>query len=165
MPSTSPVRCRRRIACRRHVSYVRSLRCCSVIVNGDVFTYEDIARIRERTGAHSVMIARGAQWNPSVFRKDGPVPVWDVMSEYLQLCQTVGNTFANSKYTLMQMKASHCPKPMSAYVNRTKTFDALRADLLELKTVPALSGPYSPPITLIERDQMDPPLKKQKRSR
>ncbi|PSS24149.1 TRNA-dihydrouridine(20) synthase [Actinidia chinensis var. chinensis] len=33
-----------------------------VIANGDVFEYEDIQRIKESTGATSVMVARGALW-------------------------------------------------------------------------------------------------------
>jgi len=38
-----------------------------IIANGDVLKHEDIARIKEETGCSSVMIARGALWNCSVF--------------------------------------------------------------------------------------------------
>ncbi len=38
-----------------------------VIHNGDVFVWQDIDRYRAASGTNSVMIARGALWNPSVF--------------------------------------------------------------------------------------------------
>lgn len=43
----------------------------SVISNGgsaDIINYEDMDRFQEETGTDSVMVARAAQWNPSVFR-------------------------------------------------------------------------------------------------
>lgn len=41
-----------------------------VIANGDCFEHEDIESIRQLTGCSSVMIARGAMWNPSIFSSD-----------------------------------------------------------------------------------------------
>ncbi|CAD6262950.1 unnamed protein product [Miscanthus lutarioriparius] len=38
-----------------------------VIANGDVFGYEDFKRIKDATGAASIMVARGAMWNASIF--------------------------------------------------------------------------------------------------
>jgi tRNA-dihydrouridine synthase len=38
-----------------------------MVANGDVFTASDVASIYRATAADSVMIARGAMWNPSVF--------------------------------------------------------------------------------------------------
>ena len=49
-----------------------------VIANGDVFSYSDVARVRRATGAAAVMIARGAQWNPSIFRPAGFLPLEEV---------------------------------------------------------------------------------------
>ena len=71
-----------------------------VLVNGDVFVYEDIARARAATGASSVMIARGALRSPAVFR---PVDTdaLDVCRKYVQHATDVGNYAPNSKFCLM----------------------------------------------------------------
>ncbi|KAJ1921285.1 tRNA-dihydrouridine synthase 2 [Tieghemiomyces parasiticus] len=74
-----------------------------VIVNGDVFKHEDIAQAKEITGASSVMIARGAQENISIFDAAGPAPALLVAQEYITVAMAVDNRFQNSKYTLMQM--------------------------------------------------------------
>jgi tRNA-dihydrouridine synthase 2 len=47
----------------------------AVIENGDCIGWEDAKRVRAVTGAHSVMIARGAESNPSCF---SPSPLKDV---------------------------------------------------------------------------------------
>ncbi|KAI3914302.1 hypothetical protein MKW92_037380 [Papaver armeniacum] len=55
-----------------------------VIVNGDVFEYEDFQRIKEATGASSVMVARGALWNASIFSPEGKLPWEEVKREYVR---------------------------------------------------------------------------------
>ena len=40
-----------------------------MIGNGDVFSPEDYFALKERTGCHGVMVARGAQGNPWIFRQ------------------------------------------------------------------------------------------------
>ena len=40
-------------------------------------------------GVSSVMVARAAEWNPSVFRKDGKLDVHDVIKEYLKYVRNV----------------------------------------------------------------------------
>lgn len=45
-----------------------------VIANGgsrDIEKFEDILKFRKECGASSVMIARAAEWNVSIFRKEG----------------------------------------------------------------------------------------------
>jgi len=50
-----------------------------VILNGDVFAPEDVPRALAITGADSLMLARGALWNPSIFRSSSLlVDGWDV---------------------------------------------------------------------------------------
>jgi tRNA-dihydrouridine synthase 2 len=97
-----------------------------VIFNGDVFIYDEILAAKEATGASSVMIARGAQWNPSVFRKDGPLPVWDVLSQYLSLAEAVSNSVNNTKYVMMKMKANHCRMKGDMTFVKAKTFAVSR---------------------------------------
>ncbi|KAJ2809315.1 tRNA-dihydrouridine synthase 2 [Coemansia guatemalensis] len=74
-----------------------------VILNGDVFSYEDVQRARDSTGATSVMTARGAIENPSIFRAEGPLPVIDVAVEYVKYAVRVSSPFRFTKYTILQI--------------------------------------------------------------
>ena len=49
----------------------------------ELFKFEDIEVFRASTGASSVMIARQAEWNCSIFRKEGKLPLYDVIKAYL----------------------------------------------------------------------------------
>jgi tRNA-dihydrouridine synthase len=53
-----------------------------IIANGDVFKYEDIEAVKQTTGASSVMIARGALWNASIFQPQAS-SIDDVITRYL----------------------------------------------------------------------------------
>ncbi|XP_064611318.1 tRNA-dihydrouridine(20) synthase [NAD(P)+]-like [Liolophura sinensis] len=58
-----------------------------VIANGGskaISTHEDIETFRQATGCRSVMLARAALWNYSVFRKEGKLPIIDVLKEYIK---------------------------------------------------------------------------------
>lgn len=74
-----------------------------VLVNGDIFTREDLAAIHEASGATSFLIARGAMTNASVFRKAGMLPASEVVKEYLKLCAETNNVYQNSKYLVSRM--------------------------------------------------------------
>lgn len=72
---------------REIVAFVRSMgKGIAVVENGDCKDWEDARRVREITGADSVMIARGAESNPSCF---SPTPLVDVektlIPNYLRL--------------------------------------------------------------------------------
>uniref|UniRef100_A0A672QHF8 Dihydrouridine synthase 2 n=1 Tax=Sinocyclocheilus grahami TaxID=75366 RepID=A0A672QHF8_SINGR len=69
-----------------------------VIANGGssdiVKTFEDIEKFRAAAGASSVMLARAAMWNPSIFRQQGALSVEEVMEDYIRyvislLCMSV----------------------------------------------------------------------------
>lgn len=47
--------------------------------------YEDIAVFKQATGCSSAMIARAAEWNPTIFRVDGKLPLLDVVKEYVKV--------------------------------------------------------------------------------
>lgn len=49
-----------------------------------VKTFEDIETFQVATGASSVMLARVAMWNPSIFRQQGALSVETVMEEYIK---------------------------------------------------------------------------------
>ncbi|KAJ7312016.1 hypothetical protein JRQ81_006345 [Phrynocephalus forsythii] len=78
-----------------------------VIANGGsldfIKEYPDIEAFREATMASSVMIARAAMWNPSVFRREGPLPLKDVVQEYIKYSVRYDNHYTNTKYCLCQM--------------------------------------------------------------
>jgi len=77
-----------------------------VIANGVslmVKTFDDIEKCRQETGCSSVMLARAAQWNPSVFRKEGRLPATQVITEYIKLAVDFDNNFGNTKYCLQRL--------------------------------------------------------------
>ena len=73
-----------------------------VLYNGDVFKYEDIEKMKERTKASSVMIGRGALWNPSVFSPIR-VNVFEITVEYVNLCIFYKHKFGFTKYVIQEM--------------------------------------------------------------
>ncbi|TFK42019.1 tRNA-dihydrouridine synthase 2 [Crucibulum laeve] len=77
----------------------------AVIENGDCLSWEDAKRVREVTGAHSVMIARGAEANPSCFSS---TPLKDVektlVPAYLRLSKYLDNNWGLTKFCVNQFK-------------------------------------------------------------
>uniref|UniRef100_A0A803L1Z1 tRNA-dihydrouridine synthase n=2 Tax=Chenopodium quinoa TaxID=63459 RepID=A0A803L1Z1_CHEQI len=78
-----------------------------VIANGDVFDYEDIQRIKNATGASSIMVARGALWNASVFSPKGKLPWEEVKKEYVRKSILWDNEVKSTKHTLKEMIMHH----------------------------------------------------------
>lgn len=77
-----------------------------VIANGgsrDIEKYEDILKFRKMCGTSSVMIARSAEWNYTIFRKEGLLPLDDVIFEYLKTCVDFDNSGHNAKYCVQMM--------------------------------------------------------------
>ncbi|KAJ1782559.1 tRNA-dihydrouridine synthase 2, partial [Coemansia sp. RSA 2399] len=74
-----------------------------VVLNGDIFEHEDVQRAKDLTGATSVMTARGAAANPSVFRPEGKLDTMETVVEYTKLGVRTCNTYNNTKYTILQM--------------------------------------------------------------
>ncbi|CAM6127752.1 unnamed protein product [Calypogeia fissa] len=93
-----------------------------VIANGDIFEYADFERLRQSTGAASVMVARAACWNPSVFRKEGKLPYEDVKMEYLRKCILWDNDLKGTKHELKEMIMYHAslesPEGKSLYKSK-----------------------------------------------
>ncbi|KAJ6601151.1 hypothetical protein DFH09DRAFT_900423 [Mycena vulgaris] len=104
----------------------------AVIENGDCTGAEDAKRIRNLTGAHSVMIARGAEANPSCF---SPVPLSDIEKTlspaYLRVARYLDHTWGLTKFCVSQFKGKHVDfdKPAQKHyrqvLNGTKGFDGL----------------------------------------
>ncbi|KAJ7597840.1 FMN-linked oxidoreductase [Mycena floridula] len=80
----------------------------AVVENGDCTGFRDAKRVREVTGAHSVMIARAAEANPSCF---SPTPLLDpeqtLIPAYLRLARYCQNHWALTKFCTAAFKGSH----------------------------------------------------------
>ncbi|KAJ1664863.1 tRNA-dihydrouridine synthase 2 [Coemansia sp. RSA 1813] len=95
-----------------------------VVLNGDIFKYEDIQRAKDLTGATSVMTARGAAANPSIFRSEGMIDTMEAVIEYAKLAVRTWNIYYNTKYTLLQMYP-HTKSQQYVVVRNSKTYKAL----------------------------------------
>eukprot|EP00249_Psilotum_nudum_P015607 c25424_g1_i1 orf=352-1401(-) len=78
-----------------------------VIANGDVFEYSDFQRMKDATGASSVMVARGACWNASIFRPEGKLHWENVKRDYLLKCILWDNDLKTTKHSLKEMIMHH----------------------------------------------------------
>lgn len=77
-----------------------------IIANGgskEIETYDDIHKFREITNCSSVMIARAAEWNVTVFNKEGKLPLDDVIKNYLKYAVDYDNSPSNTKYCIQNM--------------------------------------------------------------
>jgi len=107
-----------------------------VIENGDCISREDGLKIRERTGAHSVMIATAAERNLSCFAGGPLVDAETVLvPTYFSLAKYLRNPWGNSKHCLSQFTS---PSPangrarLKAFkdkLGKAKDYDALGQEL------------------------------------
>jgi len=111
-----------------------------LIYNGDVFRPCDIKLAKELTGCSSVMIARGALKNCSIFAgaKDKMVSKPQIIKEYLQIAESVDNLFENTKYTINHMFRNQkffTKRHMSDGFIKAKTYEDLwkAADVFQEK--------------------------------
>ncbi|KAI9304132.1 hypothetical protein BJ944DRAFT_203224 [Cunninghamella echinulata] len=106
---------------------IKAVKSIPVVVNGDVYCWDDIEKAKKATGASSVMIARGAQYNPSAFRKEGLLPYEEVAKEYLKKCIDFDNLFANTKYVILTLNNDPAHKKSELYqkIQRSKTYLAM----------------------------------------
>ncbi|CAG9853662.1 unnamed protein product [Phyllotreta striolata] len=77
-----------------------------VIANGgsrEIENYRDLFKFKDDCGCSSVMVARTAQYNCSIFRKDGMKAMDDVIVQYLKKCVEYDNSPSNTKYCVQNM--------------------------------------------------------------
>jgi tRNA-dihydrouridine synthase 2 len=77
-----------------------------VLYNGDAFVHSDIERLKSQTKTESVMIGRGAMWNPYVFQAEYK-SVLHAIQQYLAIAERYQNKFANTKYVVNEMAKPH----------------------------------------------------------
>uniref|UniRef100_A0A7J7SB13 tRNA-dihydrouridine(20) synthase [NAD(P)+]-like n=1 Tax=Myotis myotis TaxID=51298 RepID=A0A7J7SB13_MYOMY len=86
-----------------------------VIANGGshdhIQDYLDIEDFRQATAASSVMVARAAMWNPSIFLKEGLRPLEEVMQKYIRYAVQYDNHYTNTKHCLCQMLREQLESP------------------------------------------------------
>ncbi|KAK4688288.1 tRNA-dihydrouridine synthase 2, partial [Tremellales sp. Uapishka_1] len=82
----------------------------SMTCNGDGDGWGNWEAIKSQTDADSVMIARAAERNPSIFLPTGPVSnVTDNIPKLLNICERINNPWGNTKFLLNQFKPSARP--------------------------------------------------------
>uniref|UniRef100_A0A8C5EK39 DRBM domain-containing protein n=1 Tax=Gouania willdenowi TaxID=441366 RepID=A0A8C5EK39_GOUWI len=96
-----------------------------IIANGGsldlVKSHSDIDEFKKATGTSSVMLARAAMWNASVFSSQGTIPVDKVMEEYLKYAIRYENHAFNTKYCLCQMLRDRVESPLGKQVQAAQT--------------------------------------------
>ena len=99
-----------------------------LIPNGDVFLPEHVPLAREATGCDSLMIARGAMWNASIFDQSSTKlrAQRDVFARYVELCAQYDNPFGNSKHVAMEMLAGHGKTEAYKRVQRATDYAGMR---------------------------------------
>lgn len=140
----------RHIALTDHVAYVADAVSLPTIYNGDVFRHSDIPELKRRSHCNSVMIARGAMWNASIFRPDhlgGFAPLFDVAQQYLAIARKYDNLWQNTKYNLQEMLKEHVGScPGFQQLTRTKSYAAVDDVMRLIGMDPRATSPYSPPV-------------------
>ncbi|XP_052511941.1 tRNA-dihydrouridine(20) synthase [NAD(P)+]-like isoform X2 [Budorcas taxicolor] len=96
-----------------------------VIANGGshdhIQGYLDIEDFRRATAASSVMVARAAMWNPSIFLREGPRPLEEVMQKYIRYAVQYDNHYTNTKYCLCQMLREQLESPQGRLLHAAQS--------------------------------------------
>ncbi|XP_020844957.1 tRNA-dihydrouridine(20) synthase [NAD(P)+]-like isoform X1 [Phascolarctos cinereus] len=106
-----------------------------VIANGGshdhIKVYSDLEAFRQETSASSVMVARAAMWNPSIFRKEGLQPLEKIMQEYIKYAVRYDNHYTNTKYCLCQMLREQLETPQGKKLHAAQSSQEI-CDAFEL---------------------------------
>lgn len=105
-----------------------------VIANGgsqSITRRHDVLQFARRCGTTSVMVARAAEWNCSLFRADGPLPLDDVIRRYITLSVRYDNSPSNTKYCVQMMLRSLQESPIGRRLLDSQTMQQI-CDIWEL---------------------------------
>eukprot|EP00112_Aurelia_sp_Birch-Aquarium-sp1_P007180 Seg1782.14 transcript_id=Seg1782.14/GoldUCD/mRNA.D3Y31 product=tRNA-dihydrouridine protein_id=Seg1782.14/GoldUCD/D3Y31 len=107
-----------------------------VIANGgslEIKKYEDIEEFKRRTGCSSVMLARAAEWTPSIFRKEGLLPQISEIKDYLKYSLRYNHNFPGTKYCICQLMHRNMETENGQKLLASKTMDEL-CEIFEMKS-------------------------------
>ncbi|XP_076244189.1 dihydrouridine synthase 2 isoform X1 [Calliopsis andreniformis] len=99
-----------------------------VIANGgskEIQKYSDIFRFKELTGCNSVMLARAAEWNCSIFRKEGLLPMEDVIKSYIKYAVDYDNSPSNTKYCVQNILREQQESPLGKKFLNSRTMEQI----------------------------------------
>lgn len=69
----------------------------------EIETFDDIDKFKELTNCSSVMIARSAEWNVTIFNREGKLPMDDLIKNYLKYAVDYDNSPSNTKYCIQNI--------------------------------------------------------------
>ncbi|GBB92742.1 hypothetical protein RclHR1_02050015 [Rhizophagus clarus] len=102
---------------------VENIKSIPIIANGDIFQRSDIVKLKEMSNVSSFMIARAAQYNVSIFRKEELLPLNEIVKKYIKKAIDVDNNWPNTKYTLTQMYAECSKEPEYKDLIKSKSYE------------------------------------------
>ena len=91
--------------------------------NSDSNTHDGIRKFWKESGASSVMIARGAEWNPSIFRAGEKDAVMTMIDKYMEHAINYDYPFNIVKYTTQQLLGSLQNSEMGTNFLNTATME------------------------------------------
>lgn len=103
-----------------------------LLANGDVKNRDEAVELMRESGVNGVMIARGAEANPTCFRKGkdgGPLDSLVVARELVQLAREYDNALPNTKYILLRVLVDKSRTSEYKLCQQAKTYDDLFAAL------------------------------------
>ena len=105
-----------------------------IVLNGDFFAPSDFEKF---PGVNSFMLGRAAMLNPSIFRSLGSdsLPRLEVSRQYLRYAISTGNSFFNTKFTLLSMwePAGDTGQKIVASKSMCTLFEIFALDFAELE--------------------------------
>ena len=115
-----------------------------IVLNGDFLTLQAIHSFSE---FKSVMIARAAMYNPSIFlRSDILLNLYDVSQSYLQYALATHNPFNNSKFTLLAMWEAN--NPTGNRIVASKSYESL-CEIFNIQCIYNFETLYTEPLDYI----------------
>ncbi|XP_076757009.1 dihydrouridine synthase 2 [Xylocopa sonorina] len=129
-----------------------------VIANGgskEIQKYSDIFKFKEVTGCSSVMLARAAEWNCSIFSKDGLLPMEDVIKSYLKYAVDCDNPPSNTKYCIQNILREQQESPLGRKFLNSQTLEQI-CDVWNLNDYCCLKRKEFEEKGLLGRSQVSP---------
>ena len=105
---------------------------------------------REATGCDSLMLARGAMWNASLFGAPEAElrPQREVVARYVALCRRYDNYFGNAKYVIMSMLEGHGKTETYKQLQKATDLGGLERAAAAMQADPGFAQPYRVPMAL-----------------